>query len=1134
MKLTAMLMLVCCLQISAKSISQNITLKVRDVPLTKIFNEIKKQTGYTFIYTESMLRESKRVSMKVTNSTLQEVLAICFAGQPFSYQIINKTVVVEVKSAILLATAASSITPDPVLPPSPPPVEIRGRVVNEQGEPLANVSVVISGTKIGTTTNLDGRFTITVPNNRNISLEFSSVGFVLKKVGVGSNQVVVNVTLEQDVSGLSEIVVTALGIKRQIKSLGYSTTEISGASLTESRTPNLASALSGQIAGVSVAGTGTGPNGSTRVTIRGNTSLTGGTTPLYVIDGVPLDVDNQGSSGKWGGPDYGDALSTINPDDIETINVLKGAAGSALYGYRGGNGVILITTKSGSKTSGIGVTLNNNTTFSNLIDLRDFQYEYGQGSNGIKPTTIEAAQNTDLSSWGSKLDGSQVVDILGNSVPYVAHKDNFKNFYKTGVNSQTTVSLSGRNDKGNFRLGVTNMNSSEVIPNSGSDRQGINFNSSYNLSPKLHLNFTVSYTHENVKNRAWHSDPPGSVIAGTFFLASSYDIRVLNPSVDENGDEILPGGPTSIWFNNPYFVANYFRNTTLRDRYTGNITLRYDFTSWLSLQGQVTRNSILSDVSNIVPYGTGWQHSGSLDVSSSNNRELNASFMFDFNKKIGTDLSIHANLGGNHQGDVYKSSGTGGGLDLPYWYSVNNIVNHVYDVDFTEYRVNSFFGSADIGYKDYLFASVTGRNDWFSVLNPRTNKIFYPSVSTSFVFSDAFTMPWWISFGKLRASWAKSSSANASPYSATLSYSNVNVNYGGILFSRIGTNTVPNALLKPSDIQEIELGVSMSFLKNRFNIDAAVYSKNVNDDILNVTISRTSGYTSSLQNIGKMRNKGLELLLGGVPLQTRNFSWRSSVNIAFNNSKVIFLSPGVNTLVLGSGDPARFGNFSINQIVGQEYGQLMGFKYLRDDQGNKIFGDDGLPLRTDNLESLGSGVYKTTGGFSNDFRFKNFTLSSLFDFKFGAKIYSVTNAQLASMGLHKNTLAGREGGYIGEGVTEDGSKNAVAVDAQVYWQAISGETGEGVDNIEEEYVYDASFIKLRSAALSYTLPKSILKEGFIKELTVSFVGRNLAILLKHIPNIDPESNLTNSVEQGVEYNPYPPTRQLGFNINLKF
>jgi len=1105
-----------------------VTISLTNETLIQAFKKIEDSTGYHFMYRKDEVKNIRNLNLPVTRLSIEDFLKIALAKTSLTYkQVKDQILIMHSKNLIPNATLD-----DPKIPFAIDAVAnvVKGKVTDDKGDPLMGVSIRVKNSNTGAFTDKSGNYTIDAPARG--TLVFSFVGFITQEIEV-ANRSEIDITLKAESKELSEVVVTALGIKRQVKSLGYSTTEIPGSNLTESRTANLANALSGQIAGVSVAGTGTGPNGSTRITIRGNTSLTGGGTPLYIIDGVPFGADNQGSSGKWGGPDYGDALSTINPDDIESINVLKGVAGSALYGYRGGNGVIVITTKSGSQSKGIGVEVNNNTTFSNIIDERDFQYSYGQGSNGIKPTTIESAQNTATSSWGPKIDGSTVTDVLGNSVPYVAHKDNFKNFYKTGVNSQSSISLSGKNTNGNFRLGITNVNSSEVVPKAGTEQQGINFNSNYNLTPQLHLSFTASYMHEKVKNRPWNSDAPGSVIASTYFLASTFNVRTLNPSADANGDEILPGGPTNIYFDNPYFITDYFKNTTERDRYTGNITLRYDFTNWLSLQGQVSRNSLLADLTNIVPYGTGWQHSGSLDVSSSNNRELDASFMFEINKKFGTDFSVHANLGGNHEDNLYKAASTGGGLDLPYWYSVNNIVNHVYNVDFSEYKVNSFYGSADLGYKDYLFVTFTGRNDWFSTLNPKTNNIFYPSISGSFVFSEALHMPSWITFGKLRASWAKSS-GGTSPYNTALSYSNLGVNYNGIIFSGIDQSTVPNALLKPINIKETEVGISMSFFNSRLNVDAAVYNKRTDDDILNVSISNTSGYESSLQNIGKLRNRGLELLLSGTPIKTKNFSWNPSFNIAFNDSKVLFLSPGVSSLILGDGDPARFGNFSIKQIVGQEYGQLTGFAYKRDAHGNKIFGPDGLPIRTDDLVSLGSGVYKTTGGFSNDFKYKNFTLSTLLDFKFGAKVYSVTNAELASIGLHKNTLAGREGGYVGKGVTQDGKVNTISVDAQTYWQSISGESGEGVDNIEEEYTYDASFIKLRNVSLSYTISQARLNKSFVKGVTISLVGRNIAVLLKHTPNIDPESNLTSTVEQGVEYNPYPPIRQLGFNVNVKF
>jgi TonB-dependent SusC/RagA subfamily outer membrane receptor len=525
-----------------------ISLNVKDATLKQVLTKIGKQTSFHFTYRSDDVRRIKAITYTQEKVSLAKVLSDLLQNTGLRYEAIDKNILI-----MQTASQAAEVVPDIVADTS----FVRGKVTNENGEPLVGVTVTIKGQNKTTVTNSEGEFIIPNTKPGKYTLVVTSVGYEPQNVSL-SGQASVSVVLKTSNLQLNEVVVTALGIRKQAKSLGYSTTQIPGSNLTESRTPNLANALTGQIAGVSVAGTGTGPNGSTRITIRGNTSLTGGGTPLYVIDGVPIDASNQGSSGKWGGPDYGDALSTINPDDIESINVLKGVAGSALYGYRGGNGVVIITTKSGSSSKGIGVELNNNLTFNNLIDEREFQYDYGQGSNKIKPATIDAAQNTATSSWGPKIDGSTVVDVLGNSVPYVAHKDNFKDFYKTGIYNQTSVALSGKNANGNFRLGLTNTNSTEVIPNGGSTQQGVNFNSNYNFTDRLHLNFSASYMHEKVKNRPWHSDPPGSVIASSFLLASTFDIRSLSAAVDENGDEILPGGPTNIYFNNPYFRSELF------------------------------------------------------------------------------------------------------------------------------------------------------------------------------------------------------------------------------------------------------------------------------------------------------------------------------------------------------------------------------------------------------------------------------------------------------------------------------------------------------------------------------------------------------------------------------------------------
>ncbi|HYC27597.1 MAG TPA: SusC/RagA family TonB-linked outer membrane protein, partial [Chitinophagaceae bacterium] len=968
-------------------------------------------------------------------------------------------------------------------------------------------------------------------------LVISSVGYTTQELLVGDSRTL-SISLEGTSQQMTEVVVTALGIKKQSRSVGYSTTQVPGSDFTHSRETNLGNALTGQIAGVNVAGTATGPSGSSRVIIRGNASLAGNNQPLYVIDGIPFDNTNQGgTSGQWGGADFGDGLSTINPDDIESIQVLKGVAASALYGYRGGNGAILITTKSGSRNKGLGLELNNNLTFNKVIDDREYQYSYGQGTQGVKPTTAADALASPNSSWGGKLDGSQAVNFLGENYAYTGATNNLKNFYKTGVTNQSSIALTGGNDKGHFRLGLSNLYMTTVIPNSNMKQQGVNFNSTYDVTPKLHMSLTANYVFEKVKNRVSFSDAPGNVVASVLYLANSVDIRWLKPAVKADGSELLPG--TDIYFNNPYFVAYRYQNTTDRNRLTAGLTMKYDLTKWLSAQGQVTRDGYIFDVVNIVPTGTGYSPGGTLTQYTIDYHELNGNFSLEANKQF-SDVSLRVVAGGNTQDNVNKIGGMGavplsgqgpaGPFKVPFFYSSSNISDKPYAYYFAHYRVNSLYGSADIGFRNYLFLTVTARNDWFSTLNKNSNDILYPSVSGSFVFSDVLHLPSWINFGKIRASYAQSSNGTK-PYRNLLTYSLLGFTIGGQSLGSITQTEIPNNFLKPISIKEQEIGVNLQFLNGRAGIDLAVYNKKTEDDILGVTISPTSGYTGNVVNIGELRNRGVELLLTGTPVKTKNFMWKTSFNIAVNNNKVLALSEGIKDIVIEGAFP-RWGNgVSIKNIVGLPFAQIVGYGYKRDSaSGQIIYGTDGLPLHTSEQIPLGSGIYKTTGGFSNQLQYKNFSLAFLFDFKYGAKIYSGTNLLLYNYGLHKNTLQGREGGYVGPGINENKQPNTVNVPAQIYFQAIS----TGANHVTEEFVYDASFIKLRSVSIGYDLPESIIRNSFIKGLNISLVARNLATLMKHTPNIDPESNLNNTNGQGLELSGYPAVRSLGFNLNVKF
>jgi TonB-linked SusC/RagA family outer membrane protein len=1024
-----------------------------------------------------------------------------------------------------IAETKKHITADP----------IAGKVTGPGGEPLQGVTVIIKGTKKATTTDIGGVFTINA--NKGDVLVFSSVGYRAKEVVVGDGPTL-SVLLESVNSELTSVVVTALGIKKQARSLGYSTTEVDGSKLTESRESNIGNALTGQVAGVSVAGTATGPSGSSRILIRGNGSLSGQNQPLYVIDGIPYDNTNQGMSAKYGGADFGDGLSNINPDDIDNIQVLKGVAASALYGYRGGNGAILITTKSGTKSKGIGITVNNNLTANTVRDDRDYQYEYGQGILGVKPTSAAAAAASEYYSWGPKMDGSQATNFLGNTYSYSPEKDNFKHFFKTGVVNQTSVALAGSSDQGHFRLGLSNLYNGTVIPNSNMKSQGINFNSTYNIVPKLQLNLTGNYVFEQVKNRVSFSDAPGNVVAGPLYLANTFDIRWLKPAVlpDGSGNELLPG--TDPYLNNPYFVAEKFQNSTGRQRFTGGVSLKYNLLDWLYVQGGITRDGYIFDLTNIVPSGTSYAPGGQITVSKIDYHELNKNFLVGVNKKFGEDLSFNANIGGNSQDNVNSSAAviSAGPFLSPGIYSLNNVASRPYTVGYTHYRVNSVYGSADLGYKNYLFLNVTARNDWFSTLNINSNHYLYPSFSGSFVFSDAFRLPAAISFGKLRASYAQASNGT-SPYLNNLTYGILGYTIDGQAPGFVLQNNIPDKELRPVQIDEKEFGLNMQFLNNRLGFDFAYYNKHTTDDIVSITTSPTTGYNANVRNIGRIQNNGLELLLTGTPVKTREFSWNIAFNIAQNNSKVLQLGPDGSPIVI-AGANARWGNgVNISNVVGLPYGQIMGYGYKRDASGKKVFSDGvsspilaGEPEPTDKQISLGSGVYKQTGGLTNEFHYKDFSLSVLIDFKYGAKIYSGSNVLLYEYGLQKTTLQGRSGGYIGNGVLENGHANTTAVNAQQYFQDLS----TGNDQIAEEYVYDASFIKLRSLSLGYSIPAKVLRPTFIKGINISLVARNLATLMKHTPNIDPESNYTSSNGQGLELSGYPTQRSMGVNVNLKF
>ena len=1017
---------------------------------------------------------------------------------------------------------------------------VKGTVKDAAGEPVIGAAVQVAGTHNGTITELDGSFAL--PGVRQgDKLEISCIGYTSQIITWNGGDV--NVVLEEESTMLEGTVVTALGIKRQARSLGYSTTQVKGDDFVLARDNNIGNALSGKVAGVSVSGNATGSTGSSRVIIRGNASLTGNNQPLYVVDGVPFDNTNQGSAGRWGGADMGDGLQNINADDIESIQVLKGAAASALYGYRGGNGAILITTKSGKKDQPMSIEVNNNFTVNTIYDYRNWQKEFGIGNYGVRPNSATNAQSYECSSWGDALGQGTAVNFLGKTYDY-NYTDNWKNFYRTGLNNSTSVAISGSSDKVIYRFGVSNVYERSILPNAGNSQQGINMNTTYQIFKNLSLNVVANYTFDKSNGRSNLSDGNGNTNASLLYRGNSFDVRWLQRESDSadwgtanSGAELLGG--ENVYFNNPYWLQYRKTNEMSRNRLTGAITLKWDITDWLYLQGAIQRDGYNMEYKQVQPIGAAADPKGWMTEYAKSFSEMNYNFLLGFDKEFG-DFSVGATFGGNYQNNKttqYIVTDGGRPFIVDGFWSVNNIAsaNRAATKNLSRYKVESLYGTIDLGWKNQLFLNITGRNDWFSTLSPESNSYFYPSATLSWVFSDTFNLPEWFNFGKIRGGYA-SASNGTTPYQNMMLFKTrdyyVGPNGDQVPVTQNNNNVYPNAGLKPVKISEFEAGLTLSFLQNRLTLDVAAYQKTTTDDIAQITTSSASGYGAKIANVGKIRNRGFEAMIDAYPVKNNNFVWNTTFNIAYNKSEVLYLGDGVNMLSI-DGAQARAGNVYIYNVVGSAYGEIYGYKFLRDAAGNLVL-KDGLPQRDDEtgLTSLGNGVPKFTGGWNNSFTYKNFTLNFLIDFKLGHKIYSETNMNLTNYGLHKMTLEGRSasspaGTHVFAGVNADGSANTTAVTSQDYFKTLYSQT------IAEAFTYDASFIKLRELSFGYSFPQKILPT-WLKGLNLSIVGRNLWTIFKKTPNIDPESSLNNSNGQGLELNGYPATRNIGFNVNVKF
>ncbi|WP_273275672.1 SusC/RagA family TonB-linked outer membrane protein [Maribacter polysiphoniae] len=1017
---------------------------------------------------------------------------------------------------------------------------ISGTVTDNYGTPVPSVNVIEKGTTNGTSTDFDGNYTINVSSTSG-TLVFSSLGFVAKEVAIGG-KTSINISLVEDVEQLGEVVVTALGIKKEAKAIGYAATEVGGEELATVKVTNAINSLQGKVAGVNITSNSTGAAGSSRVVIRGNNTLTGNNQPLYIIDGIPIGNDNNGAAGMWGGSDGGDGISSINPDDIESVRVLKGGAATALYGSRGGNGVILITTKGGtSEQKGFGVEVSSSVTFDALnTGILDFQTEYGQGTRGRVPANAAEAFDLGNSAWGPKLDGSPVVQWDGVERPYSYVGDNSSRFYRTGSTFVNTVALSSNAENMNYRLSLSNMDNEDIMPNSGLNRKSFSLNTGATLSEKITTQVNAKYIVEKVHNRPRLSDSPGNANYSVALLAPNVDVRDLQPGMNEDLSENAYS--SNIYSTNPYFAAYNFSNEDVKHRIIASTSIRYDMLDWLYLSGRVGTDHYTRKSTSIEPFGTAYKVLGGMSEQERIYTQVDADLMLGLDKDITDKFSTSAFVGVNSNHIKYEELNLGGNdFIVPGFEDISNLANQSRSRLFNERKIGSVYGSLELAYDRWAYLTFTGRNDWFSTLSfpgkDTSNNVFYPSANASLVLSDAFELPSAITFMKLRGGYSEVGGGGDEAYKLAPTYELFGQGHLGQPLGRVNGSTVPNAALVPWTKSEVEIGLDARFFNNRLSLDLAVYKNQTTDDIVNATTSIYSGYSSATANLGKLENKGIEFLLSFTPIRSENFNWTSSINGSFNESLIVETNAEGQPVSL---DQARTQNVQIEHIVGQRYGKIVGVSYVRDNDGNIVYDldDDNVPYaREGERKILGDGVAPWSMGWSNNFTFGDFNLSFLVDGKFGGQVFSGTNTFAYGSGLHKTTLEGRENGLTVTGI--DGS-------------AFDAETGTGtsftttiapedlgtyynqINDIAEEFVEDADYIKFRELSFGYSFPKDILDRTFLTSANVSIIGRNLFYIQRSADNIDPESAYSAGNSQGLEYFGVPSTRSYGLSLNVKF
>lgn len=1054
---------------------------------------------------------------------------------------------------------------------------VRGIVTTEEdGEPVIGASVIVKGTALGTVTDVNGRFELSGLPPSATRLLISYISLMAKEVAIAPQ---VSVTLKSDTHLLDEVVVTALGISREKKALGYTAQEVKQDALVQGKDNNLLNSLSGKIAGVRITNT-QGDVGSSRIVIRGETSIAGENQPLFIVDGIP--VDNSQLNARSSGRDFKNAIADLNPEDIKTLTVLKGPNAAALYGARAAHGAIVITTKGGDKRQkGIGITLHSSTQVSFVATLPEFQNLFGQGAGG-RFSYVDgkgAGVNDGVDeSWGPRLDIGLLIpqfdsplDADGNRVatPWVSHPNNVRDYFRMGISTNNGISVARGDDKYQFRVGYNYEKQVSIVPDAGTNKTNISLNTDYHLAKWIVVGATANYIVYTAPSLPGSATPSGSNVRSNspmlqfLWFGRQVDTNSLKADYTRNWN--------SSYYDNPFWSASYNTQSQERHRLIGDLHAEFRLTDGLNVRFRTSTDWYNDRRKSKVKWGSAGAGSpyGSYAEDAytvkENNTEVLATYIKQLNKNWGIDALLGFNVRNKQYENNYQAAPRLAVADL---YTLTNSRDPLISSnDFYRLRQYGLYGSIQLDYRRWAFLNITGRNDWSSTLPVDNNSYFYPSVTASVLLSEAFGLrSKAVNYLKIRGGWSQVG-ADANPYQLATVFTSETAFNGNPLQSSSTIGMNPN--LKPEKTSSIEAGFEAAFWDNRLYLDFTYYKTDSRNQILKLATTAASGYTSQVRNAGHIRNRGYEIQLGAVPIQTsKGFRWNLDLNYGANSSKVVKLDDeGLITSyqLYSSG-------IQILASVGEAYGTLFGTSYVRDANGNVVVDANGLPKISTTNKTLGKFTPDWTGGISNTFSYRSLSLSFLIDASVGGSIFSNTNKTGKYTGVLANTLSGRDAehgglwyytaamgnnvrlpespsysvssdglyyaqvngqstrvyqdGIMVEGVTESGSKNEEVVSAEKYYHRIY--------SIAEANVYDASYVKLREVALSYRLPRLWTQKLHLQEASVTLTGRNLWTIYKSVPNIDPESALTTGNAQGVEAYSLPTTRSFGVNLSVKF